>query len=155
MPRTFLPSQDRSFACGRDQKAASPLPKNVAPRQEMLRSRLVFATLPALAMLAPSPARGAAYYISDVGPRGLARAGAYVAAPDSLLAIHYNPAGLSLLSGAHFEVDLTPVFLNFEFQRSCPCVDASHPRAAMFDAALEQQFAGNPSKTNSPYFIPF
>lgn len=100
-------------------------------------------------------ARAGGFYISDVGTRGLARAGAFVAAPDSLLAVHYNPAALSLLSGVHVEIDLTAVALDFTFERHCPCVDPTRADAAMLDAALEASFTNHPAHTNTPLGIPY
>jgi long-chain fatty acid transport protein len=106
-------------------------------------------------LLAPTVARGAGYYITDIGTQGLARAGAFVASPDSLLAMHYNPAGLSQLSGLHFEVDLSLVQLSAAFQRACPCVDPGLSGAGMLDQALSEAFASHPQSTNTPLAIPF
>ncbi len=83
---------------------------------------------------------GAGYYIGDVGARGMARGGAFIAAPDSLLALHYNPAGLSLLRGLQVEFDYWNVNLDMQYQRACPCVDSSVPNAAMLDSALQAGF---------------
>jgi long-subunit fatty acid transport protein len=94
-----------------------------------------------------------AFYIADIGTKGLSRAGAYVAAPDSLLAMHYNPAGLALLSGLHVEADITGSVLDFTFARSCPCVDPSVAGAASLDAMLQSGF--KPAHTSSPLAIPF
>lgn len=103
--------------------------------------------------LLPATAQGAGFYIADIGARGMARAGAFVANPDSLLAVHYNPAGLSLLKGLHFEVSGALVSMNSEFDRSCPCVDPAHPDAAALDASLEANF--EPARTNTPLVTPF
>ena len=105
--------------------------------------------LAAVTVLGTTPALGAGFYIADVGARGMGRGGAFVAAPDSLLAANYNPAGLSLLRGLHVEASLAYVELNGEIQRSCPCLDAET------DATLSAQFAGNPSTTSTPLAIPF
>jgi long-chain fatty acid transport protein len=108
-----------------------------------------------LSILSPAFAHAGAFYIADIGTQGLARGGAYVASPDSLLAMHYNPAGLSQLSGFHFEADLSLVDLDFTFQRSCPCVDPTIAGASGFDNMLNAQFAGHPASTNTPLAIPF
>lgn len=112
--------------------------------------------LSSLLVLAPGAARAGAFYVADVGTRGLARAGAFVAAPDSLLALHYNPAGLSLLSGMHLEADLSLVAMDFTFNRKCPCVDPTKvENAAELDRDLEQRFAANPATTNALHRIPY
>lgn len=122
------------------------------------RMRALSALSTALAVFTfTADAHAAGFYLSDTGARGLARAGAFVAAPDSLLALHYNPAGLSYLRGLQVEASLSPVIMDVQFQRKCPCVmdrtDAA--RADMLDAELEASFAGNPSETNTTLYIPF
>src|SRR5206468_3659136 len=52
---------------------------------------------------AAGTAQASGLYVGDIGTRGMARAGAFIASPDSLLALHYNPAGLALLSGFQME----------------------------------------------------
>lgn len=121
----------------------------------MQRSRIAVASILFASLGVAGTARAGAFYAGDIGTRSTGRGGAFVAAPDSLLAVHYNPAGLSLLSGFHAEFSLSPVLLDFEFQRSCPCVDPNLPNAAMLDADLEAKFNGNPSKTSTPLYIPF
>lgn len=106
-------------------------------------------------LLAPAGARASGFYLADVGTRGMARAGAFVAAPDSLLALHYNPAGLSLLKGLQFTADLQLVNLNMDFQRKCPCTPAGAPNAATIDAELEANFDKNPAQANTVLAIPF
>lgn len=103
----------------------------------------------------PARADGAGFYLSDIGTRGMGRAGAFVAAPDNVLAIHYNPAGLALLRGLHTETSLTFVFTDIQFDRQCPCVDSAQPDAAARDAELESQFAGNTAEANTTLLIPF
>ena len=120
-----------------------------------VRMRLPLLAFPIAVALVPDAAIAGGFYISDVGPHGLSRAGAFVAAPDSLLAMHYNPAGLSRLGGAHFELDLSLVNLDFTFQRSCPCVDQTRADAAMLDASLEASFRNHAARTNTPLAIPF
>ncbi|MCA9550584.1 MAG: outer membrane protein transport protein [Myxococcales bacterium] len=102
-----------------------------------------------------APALGAGFYITDIGTRGMGRAGAFVAAPDSLLAIHYNPAGLALLSGFHGEASVSMVDFVARFQRSCPCTPGTTDGAAACDAQLEADFAGNEAHTETPIAIPF
>lgn len=120
-------------------------------------------SLPILSLLlfAALPARAGTFYIADIGARGLGRAGAYVAAPDSLLALHYNPAGLSLLSGFHMEADLSMNNLDFTFTRGCPCVDPAHkslsgqPDAAMVDSQLASEFGKSPAHSQKALYNPF
>lgn len=110
----------------------------------------------ALAALLVGPdAQAAGFYITDIGTRGMARAGAFVAAPDSVLAAHYNPAGLSLLKGFHAELSLSTVGYTASFERRCPCVDPANPDLAGLDAGLEAGFSDNPASTNHPLLIPF
>lgn len=112
--------------------------------------------LAALLLLVPSPALAAGFYTGDVGARGLARGGAFVAAPDSVLAAHYNPAGLSLLRGFHSLVDVSLVDFSSSFDRRCPCADPNLERAAEFDAALEAGFVDAGAATSrTPLVIPF
>lgn len=109
-----------------------------------------------LLLAAPARAGAAGYYIGDIGSRAQARGGAFVAAPDSLLAMHYNPAGLSLLSGLHVEGDLTAAALSASFDRTCPCVQPGPGvSAASFDPALMQSFAGHAMRTATPLWIPY
>ncbi|MCA9549672.1 MAG: outer membrane protein transport protein [Myxococcales bacterium] len=123
--------------------------------------RLVPALLAtALVTAAAADARAAGFYLTDVGTRGMARGGAFVAAPDSLLAMHYNPAGLSFLRGLHVEADLTLVGMDVSFQRKCPCVNATAAAMEGFDpvaldAELEARYADNPVDTNTLLPIPF
>lgn len=98
-------------------------------------------------------AEGAGFYISDIGTRGMGRAGAFVAAPDSVLAMHYNPAGLALLRGLHAEASLSLVQLDLEFQRACPCAASELAGATDVDAALAASF--QPANSTTPIAIPF
>ena len=106
-------------------------------------------------LLLPAVAEAGGYYLSDIGTRGMGRAGAFVAAPDNVLAIHYNPAGLALLKGLHTETSITLVFTDIRFDRHCPCVADSQSDAATLDAALESRFAENPSQANTTLLVPF
>jgi len=108
-----------------------------------------------LCLLFEGSSQGAGFYISDIGTRSMGRAGAFVAAPDSLLATHYNPAGLSLLKGFHTEASVSLVGFNASFDRTCPCTDPATAQAAAFDTMLEASFAGQTAKTNTPIAIPF
>ena len=92
-------------------------------------------------------ASGSGFYIGDVGTRGLARGGAFVAAPDSLLAASYNPAGLAQLRGFHFELSLAYVELRADIDRRCPCLDPET------DANLASTFQR--SSTSTPLAIPY
>ncbi len=112
-------------------------------------------SLLALFVMAPATADAGGFYLSDIGARGMGRAGAFVANPDNVLALHYNPAGLSLLKGLHVELSLTTVLTNVKFERTCPCLPADFANQVAADAALEAQFAGNPAESNTTIFIPF
>lgn len=93
------------------------------------------------ALLAPSSAGAAGLYIADVGAHGIGRAGAFIAAPDDLLALHYNPAALTLLGpGAHVTLNLVSDALTYDFQRTCPCVDPSLSNASLLDAGMAGRF---------------
>ena len=109
----------------------------------------------ALVLFAAPTARAGGFYLTDIGTRGMARAGAFVAAPDSLLAIHYNPAALSYLKGMQTETSLTLVSMDVGFQRSCPCVDPSVENAAALDQQLEATFQGRESRSSTVLEIPF
>lgn len=104
-------------------------------------------------------ASAAGFYLSDIGTRGMGRAGAFVASPDSLLAIHYNPAGLSHLQGVNAEASVTFVNMNVDFSRKCPCLidrsDLQGMTADQWDAQLEASFDQNPVSSNSLLVIPF
>lgn len=111
-----------------------------------------------LGALAVAPrARAAGFYITDIGAKGVARAGALVAAPEGPLAVHYNPAGLSLSKGLQLELSMSLVTLEAQFQRKCPCVDPSvyGEGTAAADAALEADFDGNPEETSASLLVPF
>ncbi len=103
--------------------------------------------------LTPSSAVAAGFYTGDVGTRGVGRGGAFVAAPDSVLAAHYNPAGLSQLRGLHLLVDASFVDFDATLNRRCPCADPSLELAATYDAALAADFTPQTSRT--PLLIPF
>ncbi|MFO0723328.1 MAG: outer membrane protein transport protein [Myxococcota bacterium] len=112
----------------------------------------------ALALSVPSLASAGGFFVGDVGARGLGRAGAFIAAPDSVLALHYNPAGLSLLSeGLHVEVDMSTVSLDYSFKRTCPCVAPTTANAASLDATLAASpaFAGVANNSAGVQIIPY
>jgi len=112
--------------------------------------RLVLLTAAAGALIA-ADAHAAGFYITDIGTRGMARAGAFVAAPDSLLATHYNPAGLSLLKGFHAEMSLSMIGYSASFERKCPCL----PGVPGEDERLSALYDGKVARTNTPLAIPF
>jgi long-chain fatty acid transport protein len=114
---------------------------------------LLVVTSIALLTGAISNAHASGFYVGDIGTRGMARGGAFVAAPDSVLAIHYNPAGLSLLRGLHASASMSLVELDLSFLRSCPCVDPSRADAAALDRDLSASFQR--SETGTPLGIPF
>lgn len=105
-----------------------------------MRAAPLLALLVALPL--PNAARAAGFYVGDTGARGLARGGAFVAAPDSLLALHYNPAALTLLGpGLHLQIDVVTVSLAYEYTRACPCVASDVAGAADLDRRLAAGFA--------------
>lgn len=108
----------------------------------------------ALAAFTPTLAQAAGFYVGDTGARGMARAGAFVAAPDSLLAMHYNPGALTLLGpGLHLQIDVVTVSLAYDYLRSCPCVDPTLADAAAQDAALSRRFEPT-SNSGAPQPVP-
>ena len=112
----------------------------------------------AASALGPAPVRAAGFYLGDVGAEAQARGGAFVAAPASVLAVHYNPAGLSLLDGLHVAVDVSVVDLEASFRRRCPCVDPGFGDPATrraVEAQLEGVFADNQASTRTPLVVPF
>lgn len=69
-------------------------------------------------LLAASPtAEAAGYYMSDVGTRGMGRAGAFIAGVDDLSAQYYNPAALIRLRRPQFYLSYTQVRQPIEFIR--------------------------------------
>jgi len=93
-------------------------------------------TLTLLTQLTPLSANAAGFYISDVGALGMSRGGAFIAAPDSLTAIHYNPAALTLLGrGLHVQLDTQIVKLSSDFTRTCPCLSAQNLDPGAFEGA--------------------
>lgn len=104
----------------------------------------------ALAWTATHNAQGAAWYVGDVGATGLSQGGAFVASPASLLAVHYNPAGLSRLKGFHVELSLAGSQLNAGFTRQCPCLLNGDSEV---DANLAQGFRAESARHLTP--IPF
>lgn len=106
--------------------------------------------------LSPSAAQAAGFYITDLGARGMAVGGAFVAAPDGLTALHYNPAGLAGQSGFRAELDVSLFGSNFQLQRRCPCVfpdRITDQDPAALDRALEAGFGEARSSGLQP--IPF
>ncbi len=119
--------------------------------------RFVPAFVAASALLA-STAHAGGFYLGDIGTRGMARGGAFVASPDSLLSIHYNPAGLSQLQGLNAEASVTFVNMGLDFNRKCPCLiadSAGGKSAAEWDAELQSSFDDNVVSSNTTLVIPF
>jgi long-chain fatty acid transport protein len=123
--------------------------------QSRLQSMRFSFALALATSLASSSAFGAGFYITDIGARGMGRAGALVARSDDLLAIHYNPSGLSLLKGLHVQGDMQIVQYNVTFERHCPCLPDGALDRETIEADLERGFAENPVKSDTPLFIPF
>lgn len=106
--------------------------------------------------LSADAAQAAGFYITDLGARGMAVGGAFVAAPDGLTALHYNPAGLAGQSGFRAELDVSLFASSFELQRRCPCVfpeRITDQDPAALDRALESTFGLAESSGLQP--IPF
>jgi long-chain fatty acid transport protein len=65
-----------------------------------------------------SPIAGAAgYFASDVGARGMAQGGAFIAGADDLTALYYNPAALGNLEGPQLMFDFAAVHQAVHFDR--------------------------------------
>jgi len=109
-----------------------------------MRQTQLLAGIIGLTLAVPGQALAGGYYIGDVGTRGTARAGAFVAAPNDLLSMHYNPAGLALIKGGlHVEGDLNLVNYNSQYKRRCPCLNAEKVAADTDGfAALERELKG-------------
>ena len=96
-----------------------------------------------LAVTFATPSMAGGYYVGDVGTRGMARGGAFVAAPNSLLSIHYNPSGLALLEGGfHLSGDLNLLDYQAAYARKCPCVNSELADADLLDQELTESFIG-------------
>ena len=79
----------------------------------------------ALALLAPArPAAAAGLFFSDRGVRPLGRGGAFVAAPDDLGAIWYNPAGL-VDCGTQLLIDGSNLNFDADYKRRSNVTDAN------------------------------
>jgi len=75
-------------------------------------------TILLVSLLATSPtAEAAGYYMSDVGTRGMGRAGAFIAGADDLSAQYYNPAALIRLRRPQLYLSYTQVRQPIEFTR--------------------------------------
>lgn len=128
-------------------RAALPASGGRGTTQFDFRTLAARAALISCLLVAPNTAVAAGFYISDIGARGLGRGGAFVAAPDSLLAASYNPAALAQLKGLHVELSVAYVELNAQADRRCPCLDPAT------DAELERGFRS--ANTSTPLAIPF
>lgn len=61
----------------------------------------------------------AAYYLGEIGPRSLARAGAVIVNPGDPTAIWLNPAAITHLHGTQLRLDATLIFMDATFVRDC------------------------------------
>ena len=59
-----------------------------------------------------------AYYFSDIGVRGFARGGAFIAGADDLTALYYNPAALTRLERPQIMLNVAGVQQSVNFQRT-------------------------------------
>lgn len=125
-----------------------------------MRALSAILTTSAMVLASAGTANAAGFYLTDIGTRGMGRGGAFVASPDSVLAIHYNPAGLAQLEGLNVEASVTFVNMSLDFNRKCPCVvdrsaDFGGQTADAVDAALEASFDDNAISSNTTLVIPF
>lgn len=107
-------------------------------------------------LLSSTSAQAAGFYVTDLGARALAVGGAFVAAPDGLTALHYNPAGLAGQPGFRAELDVALFASSFQLQRRCPCVfpeRITDQDPTALDQALEAGFGPSESRGLQP--IPF
>ncbi len=74
-------------------------------------------TLPLLFALLPAQALASGYFYSDSGVIASTRGGAWVATADTRFAQRYNPAGLMNLDRAEFDLGMSFVQQNVQFQR--------------------------------------
>jgi long-subunit fatty acid transport protein len=90
-----------------------------------MRASAVACSLPvvlgalAVALLTPSSARGAAYYVGEIGAKSLARGGANVVDPEDPGALWLNPAAVTRASGVQLNIDLNLVWMASAFTRDC------------------------------------
>jgi long-subunit fatty acid transport protein len=97
-------------------RPSPPRPARPAPR--LLRRSACAAPLAAVVLGLPGLAAASGYYFSDVGTRGMARAGAFVASVDDLSAQYYNPAGLVRLGRPQAYVNHSMVWQSVDFNRA-------------------------------------
>jgi long-chain fatty acid transport protein len=57
------------------------------------------------------------FYLSDIGPRGMSRGGAYVAGANTISSQWYNPATLTRVKGGMFGIDTAVVHQFIDFDR--------------------------------------
>ncbi len=72
----------------------------------------------ALALGLTGEAAASAYYFSDIGVRGFARGGAFVAGADDLTALYYNPAALTRLRRPQIMLNVAGVQQSVNFKRT-------------------------------------
>jgi len=97
----------------------------------------------ALALLVLSPiTQASGYYTSDVGVRAFSRGGAYVAGPDDLLALWYNPAALTRLGDGQVTLNVAGVGQMVQFDR------ADYPG----EAADGGDLINDPVTNDAPWF---
>ena len=72
----------------------------------------------ALALGLSGEAIASAYYFSDIGVRGFARGGAFIAGADDLTALYYNPAALTRLERPQIMLNVAGVQQSVNFQRT-------------------------------------
>lgn len=95
--------------------------------------------------LAAAPARGAAYYVGEIGARSVARGGANLVRPDGPAAAWLNPAAITLTTGVQLDVDLNLVFLTSSFLRDCGGV----PNGCAPGAPVKREYTGRDGSVHS------
>ncbi len=90
----------------------------------------------------PSVAFAGLDYTSDLEATGLGQGGAFVAAPDTLGAIWYNPAGLAGQHGLQLEIEGGIINSPLTYQRAPDAAQASYPLVTNQNPILETIFAG-------------
>ena len=93
-------------------------------------------------------AEASTFYLSDIGARGLGRAGAFVAGADDITAQWYNPAALTRIKGGMIGFNAAGVHQFIDFQRA----DSAGP----LDEDGNLTYTPNAAVSNgaSPVFIP-
>ena len=94
-----------------------------------MRTRLwLSAVVLTLCLVPASGARGAAYYLGEIGTRSLARGGANIVNPGDPSAVWLNPAAVALSHGVQLQLNNSFVFMDGRFTRDCGPTGLCGPR---------------------------